>query len=193
MQPLRRNTTLPIASPAHSKFSRAASYYDWVKGAIWDGPDEWRDQSKIDRYKISAVEHNKPFVEVIKERSGYDFSEISAFMDRNPGLLHWEHDTLCVEAFCQGADEILDNPVQDRAQDNQLTKENGPEAWVSDRNYWLSQDGIAQEHWYGQVLDRLGFYQVLKNEVRGCERFIYFLSFKSYILTGKSSVSDSTR
>ncbi|KAF5603050.1 arginyl-trna synthetase [Fusarium pseudocircinatum] len=140
------------------------SYYDWVKGAIWDGPDEWRDQSRIDRYKISAVEHNKPFVEVIKERSGYDFSEISAFMDRNPGLLHWEHDTLCVEAFCQGADEILDNPDADRAPDGQLSKEDRPEAWVSDRNYWLSQDGIAQEHWYGQVLDRLGFYQVLKNE-----------------------------
>ncbi|KAF5607039.1 arginyl-trna synthetase [Fusarium subglutinans] len=164
MQLLRRNRTLPITSPAHSKFSRAASYYDWVKDAIWDVPDEWRDQSKIDRYKISAVEHNKPFVEVIKERSGYDFSEISAFMDRNPGLFHWEHDTLCVQAFCQGADEILDNPNPDRAQDSQLLKENGPEAWVSDRNYWLSQDGIAQEHWYGQVLDRLGFYQVLKNE-----------------------------
>ncbi|KAF4945590.1 hypothetical protein FGADI_11846 [Fusarium gaditjirri] len=164
MQLLRRNKTLPIASPAHSKFSRAASYYDWVKGAIWDGPDEWRDQSSIDRYKISAVEHNKPFVDVIKERSGHDFSEISAFMDRNPGLLHWEHDTLCVEAFCQGAHEILDNPDPDRAEGNQLSKENGPEAWVSDRNYWLTQDGIAQEHWYGTMLDHLKFYQVLKNE-----------------------------
>ncbi|KAG5796906.1 hypothetical protein H9Q69_004021 [Fusarium xylarioides] len=164
MQLLRRNKTLPITSPAHSKFSRAASYYDWVKGAIWDGPDEWRDQSRIDRYRISAVEHNKPFVEVIKERSGYDISEISAFMDRNPGLLHWEHDTLCVEAFCRGAEEILENPDPDSTQDDQLTKGTGPEAWVSDRNYWFSQDGISKDHWYDEVLGHLGFYQVLKNE-----------------------------
>ncbi|KAG9507978.1 hypothetical protein J7337_001535 [Fusarium musae] len=164
MQLLRRNKTLPVTSPAHSKFSRAASYYDWVKGAIWDGPDEWRDQSRIDRYRISAVEHNKPFVEVIKERSGYDISEISAFMDRNPGLLHWDHDTLCVEAFCRGAEGILDNPNPDSIQDDLLTKEDRPGAWVSDRNYWLSQDGISKDHWYDEVLDRLGFYQVLKNE-----------------------------
>src|SRR6478752_5448734 len=131
MQLLRRNKTLPIISPAYSKFSSAVSYYDWVKGAIWDRPDEWRDQSRIDRYKISAVEHNKPLVEVIKERTGLDFSEISALMDRNPGLLHWEHDTLCVEAFCQGADGILDNPDPGRTRDNQLSNEVGPEAWVS--------------------------------------------------------------
>lgn len=87
-------------------------------------------------------------------------------MDRNPGLLHWEHETLRVEAFCRGAEGILDNPDPDSTQDNQLTKEDGPEAWVSDRNYWLSQDGISRDNWYDEVLDRLGFYQVLKNEVR---------------------------
>ncbi|KAF6530122.1 hypothetical protein HZS61_001434 [Fusarium oxysporum f. sp. conglutinans] len=164
MELLRRNKTLPTTSPTHGKFSRAASYYDWVKGAIWDAQDEWRDQSRVGRYKIAVGEHNRPFIEVIRERSEYDLPLISAFMDRTPGLLHWEHDTLCVEAFCESAHNILDGPDQERRQDSQSSHLDEPKAWVSDRNYWLCRDGMAQERLYGSVLSRLELYQFLRRE-----------------------------
>ncbi|WKT39782.1 hypothetical protein QSH57_001601 [Fusarium oxysporum f. sp. vasinfectum] len=164
MELLRRNKTLPTTSPTHGKFSRAASYYDWVKGAIWDAQDEWRDQSRVGRYKIAVGEHNRPFIEVIRERSEYDLPLISAFMDRTPGLLHWEHDTLCVEAFCESAHNILDGPDQERRQDSHSSHLDEPKAWVSDRNYWLCRDGMAQERLYGSVLSRLELYQFLRRE-----------------------------
>ncbi|KAF5689472.1 arginyl-trna synthetase [Fusarium circinatum] len=164
MQLLRRNKTLPTTSPTHGKFSHAASYYDWVKGAIWDVQDEWRDQSRVGRYKIAVVEHNRPFIDVIRERSEYDLPLISTLMDRTPGLLHWEQDTLCVEAFCENAHGILNGLDQERRQDSQASQVEEPKAWVSDRNYWLCRDGMAQDKLYGPVLSRLELYQFLKRE-----------------------------
>ncbi|KAF4343204.1 arginyl-trna synthetase [Fusarium beomiforme] len=86
-------------------------------------------------------------------------------MERTLGLLHWRNDTLRVEAFCEGADKILDAPGPDNTQESQLSSEvEGPKAWVSDRNYWMIEDGIDQEHWYDSDLDHLGFYRVLQSE-----------------------------
>jgi hypothetical protein len=95
--------------------------------------------------------------------------EISAFMDRHPTSFRSANDKLCVEAFCKGASFLLDNSNIFAIQNFHLAHIDEPKAWVSDRNYWLSQDGAAVGTWYGNVLGRHDLYKVLQNEVREIE------------------------
>lgn len=160
---LRRNTAPPPTLPLHNGPSRVSSYLDWVTTAtssIFTEQDEWKKQYKIVKY--SASEHNKPFIEVLKERTGCDCQEIQNFMDQHSSP-RGEYELQRVEAFCQGADRFFDETVPILPRDQQLVDDEEPRAWVSDRNYWLLKDGATTL--YGDVLGRILFYNVLNNEV----------------------------
>lgn len=86
-------------------------------------------------------------------------------MDRHPST-RGERETLCVEAFCQGADLVLDGIDPTELLGHQLANVDEPKAWISDRNYWLLRDIDAENPLYENVLGRLEFYRVLQNEVR---------------------------
>ncbi|CAJ0545386.1 Ff.00g088590.m01.CDS01 [Fusarium sp. VM40] len=90
--------------------------------------------------------------------------EISAFMDRHPTSYRSTNDKFYLEAFCKGASFLLDNSNIHALQNFHLAHIDEPKAWVSDRNYWLSQDGAAVSTWYGNVLGRHDLYKVLQNE-----------------------------
>jgi hypothetical protein len=172
---LRRNTAPSPTLPVHNGPPRVASrYFDWVAtatSAIWTEQDEWKKQYRIIKY--SASEHNKPFTEILRERNGYDCPEISFVMERHPST-RGEHETLCVEAFCQGAELVLLGLDPTQIRDHQLANVEEPKAWVSDRNYWLLRDAATETPLYGNILGRLEFYKVLQNEVR-----ITFLSLSN--------------
>jgi hypothetical protein len=163
---IRRNTAPPPTLPVHNGHSRIASrYFGWVATAtsvIWTEQDEWKKQYKMAKY--SASEHNKPFTEMLRERNGYDCPEVSFVMDRHPST-RGEHETLCVEAFTQGADWVLlgNDPTTTRG--HQLANVEEPKAWISDRNYWLLRDAAADPLPYENILGRHEFYKVLQNEV----------------------------
>ncbi|KAL3605904.1 hypothetical protein FPOAC2_00855 [Fusarium poae] len=162
---IRRNTAPPPTLPVHNGHSRIASrYFGWVATAtsvIWTEQDEWKKQYKMAKY--SASEHNKPFTEMLRERNGYDCPEVSFVMDRHPST-RGEHETLCVEAFTQGADWVLlgNDPTTTRG--HQLANVEEPKAWISDRNYWLLRDAAADPLPYENILGRHEFYKVLQNE-----------------------------
>lgn len=164
---LRRNTAPPPNLPVHNYPPGVPSrYFDWVATAtsvIWTEQDEWKKQYRMVKY--SASEHNRPFTEMLRERNGYDCPEISFVMDRHPST-RGERETLCVEAFCQGADLVLDGIDPTELLGHQLANVDEPKAWISDRNYWLLRDIGAENPLYENVLGRLEFYKVLQNEVR---------------------------
>lgn len=176
MQPLRHSQTLPVPPQELQTSPRPNRYLNWVatatnelRGAIWNRSDEWRNQSSIDSRRISASEHNKPFFEDLKWKTGVEMDEISAFMDRHPTSYRSTNDKFYLEAFCKGASFLLDNSNIHALQNFHLAHIDEPKAWVSDRNYWLSQDGAAVSTWYGNVLGRHDLYKVLQNEVRKIE------------------------
>lgn len=161
---LRRNTAPSPTLPIHNGPSRVASYLDWMTTAssvIWTERDEWKKQYKIVKY--SASEHNKPFIEVLAERSGWDCQEISNFMDQRSSP-RGEYEAQRVEAFCKGAEGLLGPGVPNR--DQQLMNDEEPRAWVSDRNYWLLKDDPTTTFRHGNVLGRIDFYNILQKEVR---------------------------
>ncbi|CAG1995314.1 unnamed protein product [Fusarium graminearum] len=162
---LRRNTAPPPNLPVHNYPPGVPSrYFDWVATAtsvIWTEQDEWKKQYRMVKY--SASEHNRPFTEMLRERNGYDCPEISFVMDRHPST-RGERETLCVEAFCQGADLVLDGIDPTELLGHQLANVDEPKAWISDRNYWLLRDIDAENPLYENVLGRLEFYRVLQNE-----------------------------
>lgn len=114
--------------------------------------------------KYSASEHNKPFIEILGERSGCDCQDISNFMNERSSP-RGEYETQRVEAFCQGANLILHGPYSTLNRDGQVTDIEEPRAWVSDRNYWLLKDDPTETTRYGNVLGRIDFYNVLRKEV----------------------------
>ncbi|KAI1067962.1 hypothetical protein LB507_004501 [Fusarium sp. FIESC RH6] len=159
---LRRNTAPSPTLPIHNGPSRVASYLDWMTTAssvIWTERDEWKKQYKIVKY--SASEHNKPFIEVLAERSGWDCQEISNFMDQRSSP-RGEYEAQRVEAFCKGAEGLLGPGVPNR--DQQLMNDEEPRAWVSDRNYWLLKDDPTTTFRHGNVLGRIDFYNILQKE-----------------------------
>ncbi|KAJ4137428.1 hypothetical protein NW768_003015 [Fusarium equiseti] len=113
--------------------------------------------------KYSASEHNKPFIEILGERSGCDCQdqEISNFMDQVSSP-RGEYETQRVEAFCQDASRLLGLEVTAREQQPVNVEE--PRAWISDRNYWLLKDDPTEDSGYGNVLGRIEFYDVLQKE-----------------------------
>lgn len=162
---LRRNTAPPPTLPVHNGPSRVASCLEWMTTAgsvIFTERDEWKKEWKMVKY--SASEHNKPFIKILGERSGCNCQdeEISNFMDQRSSP-RGEFETQRVEAFCQGAGQLLGLEVPTR--DQQPVNIEEPRAWVSDRNYWLLKDDPAETSRYGNVLGRIGFYNVLRKEV----------------------------
>ncbi|GKU19319.1 unnamed protein product [Fusarium langsethiae] len=155
----------PSSTNLHNGTSRVTSrYFDWVATAtsvIWTEQDEWKKQYKMVKY--SASEHNRPFTEMLRERNGYECAEISFVMDRHPST-RGEHETLCVEAFCQGAEAVLLESDPSSIRGHQLSNVDEPKAWISDRNYWLLRDAVPRTLLYENILGRMEFYQVLQNE-----------------------------
>jgi len=129
---------------------------------IWTEQDEWKKQYKLVKYAPS--EHNKPFTQVLRERNGCDYPDISTIMDQHSSV-RGDYETLRVEAFCQGADQVLFGADPTLMRDHQLANIEEPRAWVSDRNYWLLKDDRKDVSLYGNVLSRLDLYKVLQNEV----------------------------
>lgn len=169
---LRRTTSPPPTLPVYNDTPRATSVFDRVftytselRGTIFAEQDEWKKQCrKIKNVKYSASEHNKPFTEVLTERAEEDCPEISTVMNLHPSI-RGGYETLCVEAFCKGAELVLLGIHPSQAQGSQLAEVQEPKAWVSDRNYWLLKDGASDTSFYGNVLDRVKFYEVLQIEV----------------------------
>lgn len=165
MQFLRRQTVPSPTLPIHNGPSRVSSCLDWMATAtsvMFTEQDEWKKQYKMVKY--SASEHNKSLIEVLKERNGNDFDEISPFMNQHPSN-RGEQETQRVEAFCEGFDMVLHGSDTTLIRGHKLANIEEPRAWVSDRNYWLLKDNPTETSRHGNVLGRIDLYNILRKEV----------------------------
>ncbi|KAM0222760.1 hypothetical protein ACHAQD_003955 [Fusarium lateritium] len=140
-----------------------------VKAATVEWTAEWSDEwvkKYGHRNKAIASTENDSLIERLEEGTGEEFDEVSPFFSSYPSSRVLERQACRVQRFCAGSVPILDNSISDGLDSDMSHSEQGPSAWVSDRNWNPneSEDSAVSNVQYERVLNTKELYAVLEKK-----------------------------
>ncbi|KAF5680836.1 hypothetical protein FHETE_224 [Fusarium heterosporum] len=138
-----------------------AATIDWTT----ERSDEWIKKYGHKNKTVASTE-NHGLVDRLKEGTGEDFDEVSPFFSSYPSSRVLGRQEYRVKRFCAGSTPPLDALVSEGEENGLSDPDQGPSAWVSDRNWYPEelQHVEASKEPYERVLDSKELFTILEKK-----------------------------
>ncbi|EEU49017.1 uncharacterized protein NECHADRAFT_75761 [Fusarium vanettenii 77-13-4] len=148
----------PKFKTLQSWISPTIATLEWVS----EPADEWKTRFGQTTKLIGSVE-NRPYIDVIREMGIEVSPELWTFFQPKIPSARWERRISQIERFCEGASFALDGSGPRDAENPTFEDDQGPRAWVSDRNCVTEGSSYPKPN-YPRVLGYRGLYHALQRK-----------------------------